>query len=624
MINNHFIQRPLRQQLVGYIIIAVVFSIAVFALVSSLLQRQVVSREYDNSTQAQLEAVRLGLEIGLKEESYESIRTVLRWASENDNLRYIVVTGDQQTVVGSNPENVNFDLEQLNSLPTDILKSDSLFIKKGSWYSELTGEGEIYMAFETQHLNELQNSLFKSLLWIIGLIVLAATMIAVVLSKNITRPLEELQKVTKRIADDQLDKRANQNYGSPEIRLVAKSFNAMIERLLKSQQQRLEELRKFNQSLESRNKELTDAFKTLEEQSKIIREEKEKSEKAFEELKVAQVQLVQSEKMASLGQLVAGIAHEVNTPVGAIQSAINEVETDYTEILNYLIKIGHSLDDELKKDYQDACTAIIQNKKDYSTSETRQRTKMIREFLDDNRIRNARYHSKVLSQVGFTVAQTGSVLNLLRSEHSDRIIDSFYLLGMSQIHVRDIKIAISRIGNLVKALRNYSHLDTDTISMTSLEEDLNNTLIILHNKIKRAVTVVKEFEDLPKVKCYPDMLNQVWTNLIHNAIQAMKGSGKIILRLGKTDDKTICVEVEDNGPGIPEEIMDNIFDPYFTTRPKGEGTGLGLSISKEIVAQHNGYMKVESKPGRTCFKVYLPILGDFQPGNKATEESTGS
>ncbi|EAQ73526.1 two-component sensor histidine kinase, partial [Synechococcus sp. WH 5701] len=248
---------------------------------------------------------------------------------------------------------------------------------------------------------------------------------------------------------------------------MAESFNAMIERLLKSQQQRLEELRKFNQSLESRNKELTDAFKTLEEQSEIIREEKEKSEKAFEELKITQVQLVQSEKMASLGQLVAGIAHEVNTPVGAIQSAINEVQTDYTEMLNYLIKIGHSLDDELKRDYQDACTAIIQNKKDYSTSETRQRTKLIREFLDDNRIRNARYHSKVLSQVGFTVEQSGSVLNLLRSEHSDRIIDSFYLLGMSQIHVRDIKIAISRIGNLVKALRNYSHLDTDTISTTS-------------------------------------------------------------------------------------------------------------------------------------------------------------
>tara|TARA_B100000989_G_scaffold160655_1_gene119940 strand:- start:67 stop:576 length:510 start_codon:yes stop_codon:yes gene_type:complete len=169
-------------------------------------------------------------------------------------------------------------------------------------------------------------------------------------------------------------------------------------------------------------------------------------------------------------------------------------------------------------------------------------------------------------------------------------------------------------------------VDTDKVSETSLEEDLNNTLIIFHNKIKRAIIVEKEFEELPKVKCYPDKLNQVWTNLIHNSIQAMAGSGKIVLRLKKVDKETVCVEVEDNGPGIPEDLQERIFEPYFTTREKGEGTGLGLSISRQIIQEHNGTIELESEPGKTCFKVYLPILIDFKDKTDAqfaVEEEIG-
>ncbi len=615
-----FIQVPLRRQLVSFLAIAVVMATLTFAFFNNRMQKNILEKEYNNSTQAQLEAVRLGLEIGLKEENFESINTVINWAIQNDNLRFVLVTDQDESIIAAYPPEDVLDLTYVQKITEDISGSDTIFVKKGEWTSELTGDGTIYMGFSTSYLDELQNSMIKNLFTILFFVVIATTIASVLLASSITHPLEELEKVTKKVAGNELDIRADEVNGSPEIRVVASSFNLMLNQLLETQEQRVAELDSFNKSLEEKNENLVEALDTLETQSKVIKKEKEKTEQALEELKRTQVQLIQSEKMASLGQLVAGIAHEVNTPVGAILSAIHEVENDYAAMLDYLIKIGFKLPQDLKEEYQKACLFIITNRKDYSTVEIREGARLIQTELEKTGVKNIRHNSKILSQIGYKPEDIPEVLPLLRTDISDRIVDSFHLLGMSQIHVRDIQIAISRIANLVKALRSYSHLDTHTLSETSLEEDLNNTLIILHNKIKRAITVKKEFEKIPKVKCFPDMLNQVWTNLIHNSIQSMKGEGTITLRLKKVDDKTVCVEVEDNGPGIPEDIKGRIFEPYFTTRLKGEGTGLGLSISQEIVNEHKGSIEVSSKPGNTCFSVYLPILSEIKNGSKISEE----
>ena len=615
-----FLQIPLRRQLVVFLAIAVILATSVFAFFNNRLQRTILEEEYENSTQAQLEAVRLGLEIGLEEENFGSINTVINWAIENENLRFIMVTDSEETVIASYPPEDSLSLQFVSGITENISDSDTLFIKKGSWSSLLTGEGLIYMGFSTSYLKVIQNSMIKNLFTVLFFIVLASAIASLFLATSITQPLEELEKVTIKLADEDLNVRADEVNGSPEIRVVASSFNSMIDKLLNTQEQRMSELDSFNKSLEEKNYSLTEALETLEEQSKLIQKEKEKTELALEELKEAQVQLVKSEKMASLGQLVAGIAHEVNTPVGAILSAIDEVERDYSVMLGYLIKIGHELSDEQKKLYKEACLFIITNRKDYSTAEIREEAKSLEKELSHENINNSRSISKILAQVGFTSNDIQGFIPLLKVGLGEQIIESFHLLGMSQIHVRDIQIAISRIANLVKALKSYSHLDTHTLSETDLQEDINNTLIILHNKIKRAITVHKEFEDIPKIKCYPDMLNQVWTNLIHNAIQSMKGEGIITLRLKRHNKKKICVEVEDNGPGIPDEIRDKIFEPYFTTRMKGEGTGLGLSISQDIIEEHKGSIEVESVPGKTCFKVLLPIAADMKNQLKDIKE----
>jgi signal transduction histidine kinase len=154
-------------------------------------------------------------------------------------------------------------------------------------------------------------------------------------------------------------------------------------------------------------------------------------------------------------------------------------------------------------------------------------------------------------------------------------------------------------------------MDQAPVQSVDVREGLDNTLIILHNKLKKGVIVHREYdEDLQAIQAYASELNQVWTNIIDNAIDAMHGEGVLIVR-ARSEGDWVVVEIEDNGPGIPEEIQSKIFDPFFTTKSPGEGTGLGLNISRNLIVQkHHGLISVKSRPGRTCFSVRLPT--DFE------------
>jgi signal transduction histidine kinase len=349
--------------------------------------------------------------------------------------------------------------------------------------------------------------------------------------------------------------------------------------------------------------------RTMELASKELLERHEQLSKAMMELKNSQAQLIQSEKMASLGQLIAGISHEINTPAGAIVNSIEEVKEDYGVLMSDLIHFAMVLPENIMHDYQKACEYIIKNIKEVSTSDARKIARGIQSVLEEGDVDNVRNMSKNLAFVGFDETTAPSLLSLIQSSEGEAIAESLFKFGMSQMHVRDIQIAISRIVHLVKALKLYSHAGADEILDTNIREDIENTLIILHNRLKRGVEVERHYDsDLPTVTCYADALNQVWTNLINNAIEAMKGEGKIIIRVKKEKDEKISISFEDNGPGIKEDIMDIIFDPYFTTKPKGEGTGLGLSICQEIIKKHNGTLSVTSIPGKTLFTVVIPYV----------------
>ena len=179
--------------------------------------------------------------------------------------------------------------------------------------------------------------------------------------------------------------------------------------------------------------------------------------------------------------------------------------------------------------------------------------------------------------------------------------------------VSDIGLGTDRIVDLVKALKSYTFMDQAEVQAVDVREGLDNTLIILQNKLKGGVTVVRDYaDDVQVIDASAGELNQVWTNLIDNAIDAMGGEGTLIVRT-RQEGPWIVVEIEDDGPGIPEENRSRIFEPFFTTKGPGDGTGLGLNISRNLVVQkHRGEISVESKPGRTCFAVRLPL--DFDPG----------
>ena len=171
----------------------------------------------------------------------------------------------------------------------------------------------------------------------------------------------------------------------------------------------------------------------------------------------------------------------------------------------------------------------------------------------------------------------------------------------------EIQNTTERISQIVRAMKSYTYLDQAPLLEVDVHEGLENTLVIMQHKLKQGVTVKREYTpNLPRIEAYASELNQVWTNIIDNAIDAMNGKGEIILRTYEESDQVV-VEIIDNGPGIPEEIRSRIYEPFFTTKPPGQGTGLGLHVTHDIVVnRHHGLLLVESKPGETKFKVILP------------------
>ncbi len=333
-------------------------------------------------------------------------------------------------------------------------------------------------------------------------------------------------------------------------------------------------------------------------------------EQTLTDLKETQTQLLESEKMAALGQLIAGVAHEVNTPAGAIKGAIGEIDRDYGLFLDNVISTMSTLSDKYNEVYVGSCKKIIGfGARELSTREQREIGKQLQDKMERSDIEDAREYGRSLAAIGFTDENVDTILPLYKgTKNIEAIHESFYQLGMSQVHVRDIKIAIDRITQLVKALKNYARVDSNELVDTNVVEGIDDTLIILHNKLKRAVVVDKQYEqDIPKIVANAEQLNQVWTNLINNAVQAMKGEGKITVRVKIQNKKAILVEVEDTGTGIDKKHIDKIFDAYFTTKPKGEGTGLGLNICQQIINEHNGKLTVKSQPGKTVFSVLLPM-----------------
>ncbi|MEG3941137.1 ATP-binding protein [Microcoleus sp. S36b_A3] len=328
----------------------------------------------------------------------------------------------------------------------------------------------------------------------------------------------------------------------------------------------------------------------------------------LQQLKATQEGLIQSEKMAALGQLVAGVAHEVNTPLGAIRSSSGNVSKFLDRTLEQLPALFQSLSPEAGQKFLELLQYSLQQSTNLSTKEERKLKKALRSQLETLEIESADTVADRLVMMG-VYERIETFIPLLQRPDSLHLVESAYKLSEIKKGIAIINTATDRASKVVFALKTYARYEqSGTKTSASIAEGIETILTLYQNQLKQGIEVVKNYAEIPPILCYPDELNQVWTNLVHNALQAMDYRGTLTIDVTKQDQQ-VKISVSDSGKGIPEEIKGKIFDPFFTTKPPGEGSGLGLDIVKKIVEKHQGKIEVESIPGQTTFNVFLPISG---------------
>lgn len=331
-------------------------------------------------------------------------------------------------------------------------------------------------------------------------------------------------------------------------------------------------------------------------------------------LRSTELMLRQSEKMAQLGTMTAGIAHELNNPASAAQRGASQLIAAINQLQQANLRLGKlALSPEKWEILLELETLVRVSAASPEAGDPLARSD--REFqmetwLADRNIDNAWEFAPVLADLGFGDEQLD---RLAENFPSAQLSDVIAWLGASftvYSLLAEISQGASRISEIVKSLKTYAYLDQAPVQAVDLHEGIDHTLVLLRHKLKQGVNVRREFgEGIPKIQAYGSELNQVWTNIIDNAIDAMDGKGDIWIRTRKDGDWVI-VEIEDNGPGISQEIQDRIFSPFFTTKAVGKGTGLGLYITYDIIQKHAGEIKLYSQPGKTRFRICLPI--DFE------------
>jgi signal transduction histidine kinase len=350
------------------------------------------------------------------------------------------------------------------------------------------------------------------------------------------------------------------------------------------------------------------------------------------ELRDTQAQLILSERLAGLGQLVAGVAHEINSPSAAIRGTVDGLVEQVRRLTSLSDQLSRL---DLAASERDALLALAADLSVHAGTRRLPSPAAVRRAARELRgeLEAAGLEAEDAVEVARQLAELGApdeVIARLRSlaapvvgQSGDsgrraRVIVG-YVTEYVHLHrgVNAIDHAIRRIQRIVGGLKSYSHLDQDAgVQEADIHAGIEETVELLDHLLARGITITRRYGELPRVPVFVDELNQVWTNLIHNAVQALDGQGEIAIETEAAEDG-VLVRVIDDGPGVPDEVRPRLFEPFFTTKPRGEGSGLGLSIVRRILDRHSGKIRVESLPGRTCFEVWLPRAGRRPAADRA-------
>ncbi len=329
-------------------------------------------------------------------------------------------------------------------------------------------------------------------------------------------------------------------------------------------------------------------------------------ESTLKELKETQSQLVESAKMAALGQLIAGVAHEINTPLGAIRASIGNISDALNESLTQLPQLFQRLSEAQRRQFFTLIERAGESQAHLSSREERKLRRKLRRELEEKEVDNADEIADTLVEIGI-FEDVDEFIGAFREDDPTTVLNAAYNLIIQQKSGKNIEIAVDKASKVVFALKSYAHTDqTGECTMLDIVDGIEVVLTLYYSQIKHGVEVIKNYGDVPAILCHGDELNQVWTNLLHNALQAMEYKGRLRIDVLQ-EENDIVVSLTDSGGGVPPEIKDRIFDPFYTTKPAGEGSGLGLDIVRKIVEKHQGRIGLVSEPGETTFTVRLPI-----------------
>ncbi len=320
--------------------------------------------------------------------------------------------------------------------------------------------------------------------------------------------------------------------------------------------------------------------------------------------------LHEKEKMAGLGTLAAGLAHELNNPAAAVRRAtaqLRELLLKWQRAMSALDAL--ELDDHQTQHVADLRTSMARRAVEPVDLDPLARSDLegeVEQWLDTHGVENAWELAPTLVGFGWQPADFEHLADHFSSAEISTLAESLGTGSAVYSLLDEVAKGAERISEIVKAVKSYSYLDRAPVQQVDVHEGLDNTLVILRHKLKSTIRITRDYDrSLPRIEAYAGELNQVWTNILDNAVDALNGQGEIQLRTAPDGDY-IVVELSDNGPGIPPEIQSRVFEPFFTTKPPGVGTGLGLNIAYNIIHKHFGEIQLDSQPGRTAFRVKLP------------------